>query len=50
MKVKTAKVMDGPYFFLKIYETAPATIALWFGIIAVLCGFLSGIYMRIRTR
>ena len=48
--LNAAKVMDGPYFFLKIYETKPAVIVMWFGIIAILCGVLSGLYMLIRTR
>ena len=44
------RVLDGPYFFLKVYETAPGTIAIWFGIIAVLCLVLAEVYYRIRKR
>ena len=46
--LNAARVLDGPYFFRKVYETAPGTIVMWFGIIAVLCGVLSGIYYMIR--
>lgn len=48
--LNAARVLDGPYFFLKVYETAPGTIIMWFGIIAVLCGVLSGVYYWIRRR
>jgi hypothetical protein len=44
------RVVDGPYFFLRVYETAPGTIAMWFLIIAALCGLLSGVYCWIRGR
>lgn len=44
------RLLDGPYFFLKIYETPPGTIFMWFGIIAVLCIVLAAIYLRIRKR
>lgn len=44
------RVLDGPYFFLKIYETPAGTIVLWFCIIAVLCLALSAVYLWIRKR
>ena len=31
------RIMDGPYFFLKVYEQAASVIAAWFAIIAALC-------------
>lgn len=48
--LNAARVLDGPYFFLKVYETAPGTIVMWFGIIAVLCGVLSEVYYLGRRR
>lgn len=42
------RVIEGPYFFLQVYEVSPGTIAMWFGIIAALCLMLSGFYMWIR--
>ena len=39
------KVIDGPYFFLRVYEVPAGTIAMWFGIITVLCIALAGIYL-----
>ena len=44
------RLLDGPYFFLKIYETPPGTIIMWFGIIAVLCIVLTAIYLWIRKK
>lgn len=35
---------------LKAYETSPGTIAMWFGIIAVLCGVLAEIYYCVSAR
>ena len=48
--LNAARVLDGPYFFLKVYETAPGTIVMWFGIIAVLCGVLAEVYYMVRSR
>ena len=48
--LNAVRVVDGPYFFLKVYETAPSTIVMWFGIIAVLCWVLSAIYCWIRRK
>ena len=31
------RLMDGPYFFLKVYEQSAGVIAAWFAIIAALC-------------
>lgn len=45
-----AYVLDGPYFFLKIHETAPSVVAMWFGIISVLCMALSAVYLQLRKR
>ena len=44
------RVLDGPYFFLRVYEVSPGTVAMWFGIIAVLCIMLSGMYVWIKRK
>lgn len=44
------RVLEGPYFFLEVYSTPLGTIAMWFGIIFVLCVFLSVVYMFIHGR
>ena len=44
------KILDGPYFFLRIYDEPLGTIVLWFAIITVLCTVLSGLYMWIKSR
>ncbi len=45
-----AGVLEGPYFFLEARKTAPATIAMWFGIIAILCAVLSLVYYKIKWK
>lgn len=45
-----AKILKGPYFFLEVYSTPAGTIAMWFGIIFVLCVSLSAAYMYIHGR
>ena len=44
------RVLDGPYFFLKVYDTPVGTIIMWFAIISVLCIVLSGLYLWIKNR
>ena len=44
------RILDGPYFFLKVYEQPVGTIVLWFGIIAMLCFGLAFLYYRIKWR
>ena len=44
------RILDGPYFFLRIYDESLGTIVFWFAIIAVLCTVLSGVYLWIRSR
>lgn len=44
------RIMDGPYFFLKVYEQTAGTIVLWFGIIAVLCLGLAFVYYKVKWR
>ncbi|MBQ3797447.1 MAG: hypothetical protein II842_14440 [Butyrivibrio sp.] len=44
------RILDGPYFFLKVYEQQVATIVLWFVIIALLCIGLAFIYYKIKWR
>ena len=44
------RLLDGPYFFLRVHDEAPATIVMWFGIISVMCLAFSGAYLWIRTR
>ena len=43
-------LLDGPYFFLQVHEQEPATIVIWFAIIAVLCVALSLIYYKVKFR
>jgi hypothetical protein len=42
------RIMDGPYFFLKVYEQTVGTIVLWFVIIAVLCLMLAFVYYKVK--
>jgi hypothetical protein len=44
------RILDGPYFFLKVYEQPVGTIVLWFVIIALLCIGLAFLYYRIKWR
>ncbi len=48
--LNAAYLLDGPYFFLKIHEQSAWTIALWFAIIAVLCGGLAALYYKVKWR
>ena len=48
--LNAVNVLDGPYFFLKVHEQPVATIALWFGIIAVLCVALAFVYYKVKWR
>ena len=48
--LNVARVLDGPYFFLKVHETDPGTIVMWFVIISVLCWVLSEVYCWIRRK
>ena len=42
--------LEGPYFFLETRVQPVNVIILWFGIIAVLCVFLAGLYYRIKWK
>ena len=42
--------MDGPYFFLKVYEQAAGVIAAWFAIIAALCLGLAFLYYKVKFK
>ena len=44
------RIMDGPYFFLKVYEQSAGVIVTWFVIIAVLCLGLAFLYYKIKWR
>lgn len=44
------RIMDGPYFFLQVYEQSAGVIVTWFGIIAVLCLGLALLYYKIKWR
>ena len=46
--LNAVKIMDGPYFFLRVYEESAGTIILWFAIIAVLCLVLAFVYYKIK--
>ena len=43
------RVLDGPYFFLRVYETPVSAVIMWFLIIAVLSIALSALYMWLRN-
>ena len=44
------RIMDGPYFFLKVYEQSAGVIVTWFVIIAVLCLGLAFLYYKIKWK
>ena len=44
------RILKGPYFFLEVYSTPPGTIAMWFGIIFVLCIVLTAGYMFVHKK
>ncbi|MCR5054751.1 MAG: hypothetical protein K6A69_07905 [Lachnospiraceae bacterium] len=44
------RIMDGPYFFLKVYEQSAGVIITWFGIIAALCLGLAFLYYKVKWR
>ncbi|MDO4418082.1 MAG: hypothetical protein Q4C02_07375 [Eubacteriales bacterium] len=46
--LNACRLLDGPYFFLQVYEQPAGVIALWFGIIAVLCLGLSLLFYLIK--
>lgn len=43
-------IMDGPYFFLKVYEQSAGVIVTWFVIIAILCLGLALLYYKLKWR
>ncbi len=43
-----ARVLDGPYFFLRVYEEPVSTVVMWFLIIAGLCLAFSALYIWLR--
>ena len=45
-----SRVLDGSYFFLRVYEVPAGTIVFWFGIIAVMCMAFSGLYMYLTLK
>jgi len=48
--LNAVRVLDGPYFFLKVHEVPAGTIALWFGIISVMCLAFSALYLYVRGK
>ena len=44
------RLIDGPYFFLQVYDQPASVIVMWFAIIAVLCIGLAFLYRFIRIR
>jgi hypothetical protein len=42
------RVLDGPYFFLRVYEEPAATVVMWFLIIAGLCMVITVLYILLR--
>ncbi len=47
--LNVARVLDGPYFFLRVYEVQTGTIIFWFAVIAVMCLVISALYLWLRT-
>ena len=48
--LNAARLLDGPYFFLRVYDEPVSTVILWFAIIAVLCLALSAFYLWCRKK
>ena len=48
--LNAVRIIDGPYFFLKIYEQSAGVIITWFAIIAALCLGLAFPYYKIKWR
>ena len=48
--LNVVRMLDGPYFFLQVYEQPAGVIVMWFGIIAVLCLVLAFLYHRVKWR
>ena len=48
--LNAVRIMDGPYFFLKVYEQSAGVIIMWFAIIAALCLGLAFLYYKIKWR
>ncbi len=48
--LNAAHIMDGPYFFLKVYEQPVGVIVVWFAIIALLCLGLALLYYKLKWR
>ena len=48
--LNAARILDGPYFFLQVYEQKPGTIIMWFAIICVLCAVLSLTYIYVKKK
>ena len=44
------RLIDGPYFFLQVYDQPASVIVMWFAIIAVLCIGLAFLYRLVRIR
>ncbi len=44
------RILNGPYFFLQVYEQSATTIALWFAIIAILCIGLAFLYYKVKWK
>ena len=47
--LNVSRVLDGPYFFLRVHEVPLSTVVMWFLIIAALCLVLSALYMWLRS-
>lgn len=48
--LNAVRLIDGPYFFLQVYDQPASVIVMWFAIIAVLCIGLAALYRVIRVR
>lgn len=47
--LNVARVLDGPYFFLRVHEVSLSTVVMWFLIIAALSLILSALYLWLRS-
>ena len=48
--LNACRLLDSPYFFLRVHDQPAGVIALWFGIIAVLCLGLALLYYLIKNK
>ena len=48
--LNAVNILNGPYFFLKVYEQPAGVIVIWFIIIAILCVGLAFAYYKLKWK